>query len=302
MNAMKSGDPEAILYCDRRTGEVLREVVLGDGVIRWAYRALSGRLCAPLLFGNSIPSRLLGWYFDSRFSRGRIAKIIADLDIDASEFACAPDSFASFNDFFSRRLRGDARPFASDPKLLLSPADGRLLVYPEVHAQAKIRVKGVDGPVCELFDRPIDDFDGGSAAVVRLCPADYHRYHFPCDGTVAETRRIRGRYDSVNPVALAARPRIFCRNKRTYTLIDTDAFGRYAFVEVGAFGVSGIHRTYEGTEVTRMQEMGYFDFGGSTIVLLFRAGAVTFDADLEENSAKGVETLVRAGETIARSS
>ncbi|MEN8151455.1 MAG: phosphatidylserine decarboxylase, partial [Planctomycetota bacterium] len=275
---------DRIEFYDRRTGEVRTEQVLGDAFIKWAYRTLSGRLVGPLAFGTSIPSRVLGWWFDRRWSRRRIAKTIADLSIDASEFARAPEEFRSFNDFFTRELTDGARPFPDDPKLLPSPADGRLLVYPAADGGTPVPVKGVEGPLGDLFDRPIDEFDGGSAAVVRLCPADYHRYHFPCDGTVVETRAIRGRYDSVNPIALAARPRVFARNKREITLIDTDAFGRMAFVEVGAFGVAGIHRTWSGPDVTRGREKGYFDFGGSTIVLLFRAGAVTFDADLLEQS------------------
>jgi len=298
---MVADESDVITYYDRPSGEVRRETVLGDGFIRWAYRSLSGRLCSPLAFGNSILSRLLGWYFGSKLSRGRIERTIADLGIDASEFARSPDEFTSFRDFFTRRLKETARPFPADPDLLPSPADGRLLVYPMVDAATEVRVKGIDGPVEDLFDEPIDGFEGGAIAVVRLCPADYHRYHFPCDGTVVEAREIRGRYDSVNPVALASRPRIFCRNKRSCALIDTEAFGRFAFVEVGAFGVAGIHQTYEGARVSRGQEKGYFDFGGSTIVLLFRPGALAFDADLVENSARGIETLVKVGESIARS-
>ena len=122
---------------------------------------------------------------------------------------------------------------------------------------------------------------------------------------------VRGRFDSVNPVALAARPKIFCRNKRRWTRLASPVFGDILFMEVGAFGVAGIHDTYlpaaaasagaPGTlAVQRMQEKGYFDFGGSTIVMVYQADAMRFDTDVTELSAQGVETLVRVGETIGR--
>lgn len=299
-NEMASEGSQAITYRDRATGEIREEAVLGDSAMRWAYGTLSGRICSPLLFGTSIMSRLLGWYFRSRWSRRRIARTIADLGIDTSEFARPVEDYATFSEFFTRHLREGARPFPEDPDVFPSPADGRLLVYPELNGETPVRVKGIEGPLSGLFDRPIDEFEGGAAAVVRLCPADYHRYHFPVDGTVVETGEIRGRYDSVNPVALEARPRIFCRNKRAFTLIDAARFGRIALVEVGASGVSRIRQTFVGPEVTRGQEKGYFDFGGSTIVLAFQRGAITFDEDLVTHSAEAVETLVKAGERIGR--
>jgi len=273
---------------------------MGDAAIKWAYQTLSGKLFAHLLFGTSLPSRILGWYFDSPLSKAKIASAISDLNIDASEFATPKDQFRSFNDFFTRKLQPDARPFSTDEGCFLSPADGRLLVYDDIGSAICIKVKGAEDSLQNLFDRDITDFTGGKAAVIRLCPADYHRYHFPCAGVVAEEVRVKGKYHSVNPVALASRQKIFCINKRSYTLIDTPAFGRIAFMEVGAFGVAGIHQTYTGTNVTRMQEKGYFDFGGSTIVLLFQKNAIAFDPDLLTNSSEKIETLVKVGETIAK--
>jgi phosphatidylserine decarboxylase len=291
---------DSIEYYDRRTGQLCRETVMGDSAIKWAYQTLSGRFFSPLLFGTSFFSRILGWYFDSPLSKGKIARAITDLAIDEAEFAKPKEDFSSFNDFFTRKLKPDARPYSTDENRFVSPADGRLLIYDDISGQSTIPVKGVEDSIHNLFNCEINDFNGGKAAVVRLCPADYHRYHFPCDGTVVEQVSIKGSYHSVNPVALAAKRRIFCLNKRTYTLIDTENFGRIAFMEIGAFGVAGIHQTFTGKKIKRMQEKGYFDFGGSTIVLLFQKNTITFDNDLLENSARGVETLIRAGEGIAR--
>jgi phosphatidylserine decarboxylase len=166
-------------------------------------------------------------------------------------------------------------------------------------SNTRVQVKGIEDSLHNLFNRKIDDFNGGKVAVVRLCPADYHRYHFPCEGTVVEHVNVKGKYHSVNPLALDSKKQIFCINKRSYTLMDTKTFGRVAFMEVGAFGVAGIHQTFSGTRFSRMQEKGYFNFGGSTIVLVFQKNTIEFEADLLKNSRKGIETLVKVGETIA---
>lgn len=296
---LMSKHPDAIEYYDRKTGRLCRETVLGDAAIKWAYRTMSGKLFSRLLFGSSLPSRILGWYFDSSLSRGKIAKTISDLKIDESEFVLPKDAFCSFNDFFTRKLKKSVRPFSSDKSAFLSPADGRILVYDNIGSNTRVQVKGIEDSLDNLFGRKIDAFNGGKVAVVRLCPADYHRYHFPCDGTVVEQVNVKGKYHSVNPFALESKKRIFCINKRTYTLIDTEMFGRFAFMEVGAFGVAGIHQTFTGTRVKRMQEKGFFYFGGSSIVLVFRKNVIKFDNDLLGNSRKGIETLVQVGETIA---
>jgi phosphatidylserine decarboxylase len=290
---------DAIEYYDRKTGNLCRETVMGDAAIKWAYQTMSGKIFSHFLFGSSLLSRLLGWYFDSSFSRKKIAKTISDLNIDASEFAEPREAFCSFNDFFTRKLKDSARPFSTNKNDFLSPAEGRLLVYNDIVSDTRVQVKGIEDSLHNLFKRKIDDFNGGKVAVVRLCPADYHRYHFPCEGTVVELVKIKGSYHSVNPLALDSKKQIFCLNKRTYTLMNTETFGRVAFMEVGAFGVAGIHQTFSGTRVERMQEKGYFTFGGSTIVLVFQKNAVEFETDLLENSRKGIETLVKVGETIA---
>lgn len=294
-------DSDMIEYYDRETGELCHENVMGDASIKWAYRSLSGKIFAPFIFGSSIMSRILGWYFSSSLSKCKINRAILDLDIDESEFAKSKEEFSSFNDFFTRKLKDGARPFSDDENSFISPAEGRILVYNEVSPDSQVKVKGIDDSLQNLFDREIDQFSSAKVAVVRLCPADYHRYHFPCDGKVSEQVDIEGKYHSVNPIALEAKERIFCMNKRSYTLIDTQKFGTIVFMEIGAFGVAGIHQTFSGTDVFRMQEKGYFDFGGSTIILVFQKNSIRFDEDLIKNSSEGIETFVKVGETIGKS-
>ena len=292
---------DTIKYFDRRSKKICTETVMGDASIKWAYQTISGKILSGFLFGNAMLSKLLGKYFDSPLSRKKIPDVILDLGINPEEFAQPQESYKTFNEFFTRKLKTEARPFDSDENTFLSPCDGRILVYDNITENSLVHVKGVDDTLRNLFQRDIHAFKAGKAAVVRLCPADYHRYHFPCDGKIIDQVDLKGKYHSVNPIALNAQKGIFCKNKRSYALINTEKFGRIAYMEVGAFGVAGIHQTYTRTEVKRMQEKGYFDFGGSTIVLVFQKNTIQFDSDLIENSIRKIETLVKAGETIAHS-
>jgi len=298
LDIMKKED-EKIVYYNRYTGELCEEAVMGEGAIRWAYRTMSGKIFSKFIFGNSILSRLLGFYFDSFLSKGQIEKSISDLDIDVDEFQLSVDQFKSFNDFFTRTLKREARPFDSDEKVIVSPADGRVLVYPDASSNSLIKIKGMHDTVLNFLGHDISGtFDHCSVAVIRLCPADYHRYHFPCSGRVLKSGKISGLYHSVNPLALDSEANIFCKNKREYTLCERDDI-QFIMSEVGAFGVAGIIQSYSDENFKKMEEKGYFKFGGSTVILIFPAGAVKFSDDLLKHSANLQETLIHVGDTIA---
>jgi phosphatidylserine decarboxylase len=290
------------LVYDRRSGETFHEKVLGDGLMRLAYSRPLRWASDFVLFRNYLVSCLLGWYADRRFSRRRIRSTITELGIDESEFLRPASEFRTFNEFFTRRLKPAARPFDPDAAKLCSPTDCRLLVFPNLPKGRCVPVKGRPFTVAGLFGHPnatrAEAFAGGSLAICRLCPADYHRYHYPAEGKALDAWEIDGRLHSVNPLALALNLPIFDQNRRVVNLLALARFGPVAFVEVGAFGVAGIVQTHQEEEFARGQEKGYFRFGGSTVVLVFRPDAAVFDRDLVEHSAQGIETLVRCGETI----
>ncbi|KIC26638.1 MULTISPECIES: archaetidylserine decarboxylase [unclassified Leisingera] len=290
---------DPILVVNRETGETFEEAVLGEKWIRWAYQNASARPVEKLLFRSSLISRLMGAWFDSRFSKGKIAAVVDELSIDMSEATAPADSYGCFNDFFVRHLRPEARPFSADPKDIVSPADGRVLVFPELAEDVFVPVKGYPMSVRTMLPGIAERFIGGALAIVRLCPADYHRYHFPAAGRITAAQDIPGALHSVNPIALGAGPDVFGENKRTWTLIETENLGSYCFVEVGAFGVGSIVNTRTSGAVQKMDEKGYFKFGGSTVVVVFEPGKVRFADDLVANSAKGRETLVKVGQPFA---
>ncbi len=286
---------QQIVYVDRATGKKVVESVMGDRALRFAYETLLGRTLWPVLFGSRLVSSVMGRRYDSPRSRRDIPKL-------ASIPGCQPDEaekpvgdYASFNDFFTRRLKPGARPVGDG---VVSPADGRLMLYLSADADLPFPLKGATRSLRSVFDgdAPAGLYD---IAVVRLAPVDYHRFHFPCDcRTPDPVRVVPGKYHSVNPIALLRYPDVYADNERQMLACDAD-FGRFWLVDVGAFGVGTIVQTYDGDTHAKGDEKGYFKFGGSTIILVAQAGSLAFDADLVRNSADGLETRVRCGERIA---
>jgi phosphatidylserine decarboxylase len=292
--------PEPLFFYRRGSAAKEEEIILGGGLMRWAYQNRVGKSLSGFLFNHTWPSRLAGWFANTRTSRRQITPVIRDLGIDASEFADTAESFPTFNAFFSRHLKPGARPFAPAPEEIAAPADGRVLVHPRLRKEAVIPVKGKPFTADALLGRPAAEYYDGSLAIVRLCPADYHRFHFPCDSRIIEQQRIKGRYHSVNQAVLALGIDVFGENERQVAILENDLLGQFAYVEVGAFGVGGIVQTYAGPSVRKGSEKGYFQYGGSTIVLLFQPGRIQFAEDLAAHSAEGYETFLKAGEVLAK--
>jgi phosphatidylserine decarboxylase len=293
---------ESLQVFDRQLGGMVDEKVLGDRFLRLAYWRPANLLLDRLFLRHGWFSRLMGRYADSRRSRHRIARVVEQLGIDPAEFAQPPASFATFNDFFIRHLHANARPFDPAPEVLCSPADCRLLAVAQGNEATEIKVKGLPLSLEELLAPPdmgiCTRLRGGPVIVCRLSPADYHRFHYPVAGRHLADWSVPGRYDSVHPVALRRRPNVLTRNVRHISLLDLSAFGMCAFVEVGAFGVARIVHTHDQADFRKMDEKGYFAFGGSTIVMAFQPGVVELDRDLLEQSGRGTECRVRAGERI----
>jgi phosphatidylserine decarboxylase len=295
-------EPPSIRYVDRRTGELCTEVVMGEALVRYVYERFFGRALRRSLLTRPLFSRAYGRWQSSGPSRRAIGRVVRDLAIGLDDFESPPGGFASFNDFFTRTLKPGARPLDPDPRRLLSPADGRLFAFAGVRGDTLLPAKGRHISLARLLGdasaaRPFAD---GSALIVRLCPSDYHRFHFPCAGVAGPARLLRGPLESVNPYALARGRAILDHNQRQVTMLDTGRFGRIAYVEVGALCVGRMVQTFRPGPVEAGQEKGYFEFGGSTVVLVFEPGRLALDADLVENTARGLETLVRMGEGIGR--
>jgi phosphatidylserine decarboxylase len=174
-------------------------------------------------------------------------------------------------------------------------------VFPDVDAADGFYVKGAKFSLAELLgDAALAErFAGGGMVISRLCPTDYHRFHFPCAGTPGEPRLINGWLYSVNPVALRQNVRYLVENKRVITLHESPIFGTVALIEVGATCVGTIRQLFAGGRpITKGEEKGLFKFGGSCVITLFQRGRIRFDADLVAQSRECRETYARMGDRL----
>jgi phosphatidylserine decarboxylase len=292
---------EPIRYYHRAKHTVETEQVYGEGWLRWTYGNPLGRLSLELLVKRWAASAYYGWQMNRPSSANRILPFIVDYDLDVDEFAKSPYVFKNFNDFFYRALKPGARPVAAGERTAVLPADGRHLAFQNVDATAGFYAKG------QRFDLPafLDDaelaaqFAGGSMLISRLCPVDYHRFHFPVAGTAGEPRLINGFLYSVSPIALRRNLAYLWQNKRMITLVESPVFGRVAVCEIGATMVGSIFQGFiPGRTVAKGEEKGLFKFGGSCVVTLFPPGRIKLDADLVQHSAEGLEVYARMGEPL----
>lgn len=272
--------------------EMIEVPEVGQGAIRFVYGTAFGRILAKTILCRSFVSNLYGWWQKSRFSRKKVQKFQKQYHISAED--CTIKEFSNFNDFFTRK-RKHIEDLTAEGELP-AVADSKLLALP-IDSGSVFTVKGVEYTLQELLEDGAlaKRFMGGYCLIFRLAPDDYHRYSFPDAGTAEETKKIKGVLHTVNPIA--GHMGVYRRNTRHYTLLHTKQFGDMIEMEVGAMLVGRIcnHpcRSFE-----KLQEKGYFEYGGSTVILLCSKDSVQIDEDIREHSAKGIETKVRLGERI----
>lgn len=273
-------------------------MVYGEGFLRWAYGNPLGKAALHAFVKRPFFSKFYGWRMDQPGSVAKIAPFLETYGLDATDFADAPSSYRSFNEFFYRKLKPSARPIDPDPASVVFPADGRHLGFENASAINGVFVKGQRWDLeallgsAELASRYAD----GALILSRLCPVDYHRFHFPAAGTPSETRVINGPLFSVSPLALRQNLGYLWENKRTITRLETENLGTVLLLEIGATCVGSILQTFTpGKPVEKGQEKGYFAFGGSSTITIFEPGRVKLAADLVENSANQMELYARIG-------
>ncbi|KAK0828260.1 hypothetical protein LTR73_005213 [Friedmanniomyces endolithicus] len=269
--------------------------------------ALHWRRTQDLLKEQSVK---MGKQYDSPDSRDHIKRFIDSFHLLPSmPEMLQPDytKYATFNEFFARQIREDARPQAEaeDPRVVSSPADCRLTAFPTVDMATKYWIKGFGFTLPRLLNNEVlaQKFDGGSLVIARLAPQDYHRWHAPVSGHVESITEIPGAYYTVNPQAICQKGTldVSCENRRSVMVISRTASGGspVVVVAVGAMLVGSIkynEGVTQGVEVRRGQCLGAFYYGGSTVIVLFPKGEVMLDQDLVKNSCEEkCETLMRVG-------
>ena len=294
-----------IKYYNRENKMTEIEKVYGDSGIKWLYQSFLGKCLSKFLVRPTV-SKIYGKYQNSTLSQGKIGSFIENFDIDLTEYipetGCSQDApYSNFNNFFIRKFEKGKRNFIEDKNILPAPCEARYFAYESIEDDQKIPVKGKYLTAKSILrdDRWEQVFKDGPVLLARLCPVDYHRFHFPDNGKLIDFYNISGKLHSVNPLALKVKGDIFATNEREVSILQTENFGKIAYVEVGAMMVGKIVQNFEQDIFKRGQEKGYFLFGGSTVIVFGEKGKWIPDTDLLENTSNGIETFIKLGSSTA---
>lgn len=290
-----------IVYWDRGSASLETEKVYGEYWLKFIYNNPLGKIGLWAIVKRAWFSHWYGKKMNASQSAEKIIPFIEKYGLKTDDFLDSVDSFDSFNEFFYRKLKPSARPINMDAKSIVFPADGRHLVIPNLNKTDLIYAKGQHFQLNELLgdSNLAKHFEKGSMLISRLCPVDYHRFHFPCEGDVKSTHLIDGALSSVSPFALRKNLSIFWQNKRYLTVLENREFGTFIQLMIGATCVGSVHWTSKvGQHYQKGDEQGYFSFGGSCVITLFPPNSINFDDDILKNSHKGIETYAKIGESV----
>lgn len=298
---------EPVLLYNRQTRAIEEEQIFGATAMKFLFGSGLGFWLTEALLKHRWVTQAYARSQHSPRSQAKIKQFIEGFGINVDEVEHPVTHYRTFNEFFTRRLKPSARPIDPDPRNLISIADGRLLAY-EIKEQTIYTVKARSFTIAELFDGALAAdylrrFYGGLCLSFRLAPVDYHRFAYVDDCEQSPVRVINGFYRSVHPFSLRRMKAVFTENQREYCILKTKNFGEVIHIDVGATSVGRIVQNQaQGGTFQRGQEKGYFEFGGSTVLLLLQPGAVQIDDDIANYTAQGIETIVHYGKRIGRQS
>ncbi len=276
---------------NRKNGKMMTELEYGQKKLEFLYHTFWGRVLLKIV---SMPfvSNLSRIYKKSSFSKKSIEAFVKKYSVEVAEDELS--RFKSFNDFFIRKRKVS---FCNDPKALTAIADSKLSFY-NISPTLRLNIKNSSYSIEEILD---DDylakrFANGCCLIFRLAVDDIHHYFYFDDGKVISQKKIEGQLHTIRPIS--EKYNVFSRNKREVTVLDTKNFGVAVQIEVGALLVGRIVNA-QISEFKRGTEKGYFEFGGSTIILLLEK-TPQMDEDIIKANSEGIETCVIAGERIGR--
>ncbi|EOI06861.1 phosphatidylserine decarboxylase [Enterococcus moraviensis ATCC BAA-383] len=243
-------------------------------------------------------TKIAGAYLNSSMSKRMITGFIKKNQLQMTDYE--PMAYTSFNHFFMREIKSSARTLTQNAASLSAPCDGKVTVYP-ITAEQTFKVKHSEYSVSELLNSTdlAEEWQAGCAVIFRLTPDDYHHYYFIDEGKILDHQKVAGVFHTVQPIAVYNQP-VFSRNTREITIIETEKFGKIAQIEVGALMVGKIKNLKQSGECQRFEKKGWFEFGGSTVILLFQKNQVTIDPEIWQNTENNLETIVKFGEVIGQ--
>ena len=288
-------EKEFNLVYDRKNKTYYKEKIYKYKQLNFFYNTFLGRFILKFITCKVV-SKIYGCYMDSKFSKNKISKFIKENGINMDEYE--DKEYSSFNDFFSRKILDGKRIIDNNPNSLISIADSKLK-YTKITDEVRLKIKNTTYSINELIKNKelVARYINGDCLVFRLTVSDYHRYCYLDNGNQGNNIKINGVLHTVNSIS-QDKYKIFAQNSREYTVLNTENFGQVVQVEVGALLVGRINNYKENNKFIKGEEKGFFEYGGSTIILFFESGKVKIDDDILENSLKGIETKIKIGEKI----
>jgi phosphatidylserine decarboxylase len=269
-------------------------VIESSHTLNFFYDNFFGRLFIKLLTSNFV-TNIVGKYMNSKLSLNRINKFIKENNINMNDYVYK--EYTSYNDFFIRKIKYSKRPIFSNKDVLISPCDSKLSVY-TINNNLTLKIKDAYYDINTLIDKDIlDEYKEGYALVFRLSTNDYHRYCYIDSGTKSKNYYIKGTFHTVQPISLK-HYNFYKTNTREWTELYTNNFDKVIDIDIGALCIGKINNYHEEISFKKGEEKGYFEFGGSTIVLLFKKNTIILDEDIMANSKDNIETVVKYGEKI----
>lgn len=294
---------QKVTYWDREKECYLEEDVFAKEFLSFVYEHPLGKILGKTIFSSRPLNYLYGLYKKSSHSTKKIAEDIEKYRINMDDFQ--EQTYKSYREFFLREFLPGKRSFVETPSIMPAFAEGKYLGYKSTNQELNFTVKGTKINLETLLGSPgkelLPHFLNGPMLISRLCPIDYHYFHFPDDGEIKNSYRVHGRYHSVNIMALRKRPTIFLENERELTLLDTKNFGKLMYIEVGAMCVGKIIQEHTGTTFSRGERKGFFDFGASTVIVLGEPGKWLPSEDILASTKNNAETKILLGSPVGQS-
>jgi phosphatidylserine decarboxylase len=292
--------PEPLPVWDRKSQALLQEY-LDDHPS--TYETKPQRSLTAWLESQPLYDRIVAAVQHSRRSARKIDPFVKKHNIDMGEFE--PMIYRSYAEFFTRRFRPGVRSFPSPPDEMGAFAEARYFGWEALAPDQEFPIKGHSLKPDRILGSAerAERYLGGPVILARLSPVDYHHVHYFDDGRTLSDHRLGESLWTLNWKALRAKPDILFRNERSIHFLGTQNFGNLAFVEVGAMTVGRILQIHPLDQPFRRgEEKSLFTFGGSAVVVFGERGRWRPCDDVLKNTQKGVETLVRLGDTIAAAS
>ena len=277
---------------DRKNNNFIEEKEYGKKKLEFLYNTIIGRILLKCIFASRWFSNVQAIYQKSRMSKKKIPSFIKEYNIDMSEYPSI-DTYNSFSDFFKRKRNIKNSSLDNE---LVATADSKLSVY-YLDDKSVLNIKHSQYDLKELLqdEKLADEYNDGICVIYRLSMDNYHRYMYLDDGILVSNKKIKGKLHTIRPIS--NKYNVYCTNSREISILNTKNFGQVVQVEVGAMLVGKIQNN-KNIVFSKLQEKGYFDFGGSTIIQLFKKNAIVLDEDIIKMSKDNIETKVEIGMKI----